>query len=74
MLQNALAQQGKSSPAKHRAFDVFYPGDLTFHLAIAMNERESCQDSRFVSLKTVGKTLEFLDINGLDLAQLGVEA
>jgi hypothetical protein len=42
-------------------------------LAIAVNERQSGQNSRFVSLQTVGEALEFLDTTGFHLAHPGVE-
>src|SRR5258708_1483379 len=72
-MKDTLAQQCESCPAKHHAFDEFDPGDLTFHLPIAVDECQSGQDSRFVSLKTIGKTLEFLDTTGFHLAQPGIE-
>lgn len=49
------------------------PGYLAFYLPVVVNERQSSEDSRFIPLQAVGKTLEFLDTTGFHLAQPGVE-
>jgi len=72
-MQNPWPQQRTSCPAKHHALHALDVANLTFSLPIAVNERSSGQDSRFVSLQAVGKTLEFLDTTGFSLVHLGVE-
>lgn len=67
-MEHALAQQSKTSPPEHHTFDELNPGHLPFNLAIAVRERQPSQDRRFVSLQTIGKTLEFRDTTGFNLA------
>jgi hypothetical protein len=64
-----LAQKRKSSPTIHHPFDELNPGDLAFRLSIVVRECESSQDSRFVSLDSVGKTVEFWNRTSTYLCQ-----
>jgi hypothetical protein len=59
-----LAQKRKSSPTVHHPFDELNPGDLRFHLAVVVRERQSSQDSGFVPFKPLGKAVQFWDVAG----------
>ncbi len=67
-MEHSLPKERKPGPAKHHPLHELHPGHLAFCLPIAMNERSSGQDSRFVSLKTVDEALEILDTTSFHLA------
>src|SRR5260370_37699029 len=72
-MKDTLAKQCKSGPAEHHTFNEFNACYLAFYLSITVNKRQSGQNSRFVSLQTVGEALEFRDSTGFNLAYPGVE-
>jgi hypothetical protein len=49
-MKNPLTQECKTGFAVHHTSDEFNSGHLTFDLSIAVDKRESSQDSRFVLL------------------------
>ena len=54
-----VAGAGEARSAIHRPFEEFELVHLTFHLPIGMDHSQPCEDSLFVSFKSLSKALHF---------------
>ena len=61
-MENSLAQQRESCPAKPHAFNELELVHFALDDAIALRQGESCQHGSFVSFNAANKALEFFDV------------